>query len=132
MASSNSSSSPLRASLEANTYDDIYSTEKDFHQMRNSTDVSNRKGGQISHLDTAMRGCSFNTAYRSHNHKSPISRDDDDCSVFTTTTSTSTGRPRHLSSRFIHPSIYTLMPYSPTSVNFNVLNLSNQSKIIII
>lgn len=90
---SNSNSSPYRApSLEADTYDDIYSTEKDFHQMRNSTDVSNRKGGQMSHLDTAMRGCS--TAHRSH--KSPISRDDDDVSVFTSTTSTSTGRSPHL------------------------------------
>lgn len=130
MISSNSYSSPFRASLEAHTYDDIYSTEKDFDQMRISTDVSHRKGGQISHLDTAMRGCSRSTAHRSHNQKSPISRDDDDCSVFTTTTSTSTGRPRHLSSLFIHSSTHLHIDALHQSIfMFSIFQINQQSSL---
>lgn len=84
----NSLNSPSRLSREAQTQsqDVLYSSNKDSQQLRDRIDATKRKGEE--HLpDAITKGCS-----PAHGAlKAPSTRDDDDCSVFTSTTTTSTG-----------------------------------------
>jgi hypothetical protein len=79
--------SPSRLSREAQTQskDVLHSSNKDSQQLRDRIDVSKRKGEE--HLTDATRG--YSPAHGAL--KAPSNRDDDDCSVFTSTTTTSTG-----------------------------------------
>lgn len=91
-SSINSLNSPSRLSRDAQTlsqsqsHDVLYSSNKDSQQLRDRIDVSKRKGEE--HLpDAIIRG--YSPAHGAL--KAPSTRDDDDCSVFTSTTTTSTG-----------------------------------------
>ena len=81
-----SNNSPIRSSRDAQTHGMICPSDGDFHQVRDSIDASMKTGNKTL-SDAAIRG--YSPAHGAQ--KSPVSRDDDDCSVFTSTTTTSTG-----------------------------------------
>lgn len=86
ITSLNCSPSRLSRDAQSQSHDVLYSSNKDAQQLRDRIDISKRKGGE-HRSDATTRGCS-----PAHGTlRAPSNRDDDDCSVFTSTTTTSTG-----------------------------------------
>lgn len=85
ITSLNYSPSRLSKETQSQSHDVHYASNKDPQQLRDRIDVTKRKGED--HLDATTKGC--NPAHGAL--KAPFNRDDDDCSVFTSTTTTSTG-----------------------------------------
>lgn len=86
ITSLNYSPSRLSRDAQSQSHDVLYSSNNDPQQLRDRIDVSKRKVEE--HLpDATTRG--YSPAHG--NLRAPSNRDDDDCSVFTSTTTTSTG-----------------------------------------